>query len=512
MYSSSLEASLDEPLLEFDSLQKSYYTISSLGFGTFGFAILAKAKRGLGHFLVSNPSKRGTMMEPVSRHSACNLYGNGLVAVKIMKELFKRPQDYLLVNEVKFILSVPSHENLLQIFSVFVDSHNGRLNIVMEPMDQNLLQFIQKSLSRALPEWVTKSILAQLMNAIRHIHKLGFFHRDVKPENILLLSASHYYGGRLKVPPDREHDLYVVKLCDYGLARHASNAVDLTPYVSTRWYRAPEILLRLQKYLYPIDIWAFGCVAVELAIKRPLFCGKNESEQLWEIMKVLGHPLNASQNDIGGKWTEGIQLAAFLGFCMPFTLGSSIHSILTRPEDTELANAIKRCFMWDPDLRPTANEIAKCKYFEDSILNDTAESPLPSLSCENLFDDYKLASNYLRECRSDNDSLLAHIHHNHGINAYSDPIVSGISEDGTFNSIRSTMADTLEANFFEKYTTLRDNESDGFSEKPLFDAGDSESYKNNVSFSDEGKNETSFDSDANLHDCLEGSRASFYVS
>ena len=101
---------------------------------------------------------------------------------------------------------------------------------------------------------------------------------------------------------------------DYGLARHVSNIKPYTAYVSTRWYRSPEILLRQKWYSRPIDIWAFGAVAVETANFVPLFPGSNELDQIWKILKILGTPfvpepkaINASYVvPLGGYWTEAL--------------------------------------------------------------------------------------------------------------------------------------------------------------------------------------------------------------
>ena len=72
------------------------------------------------------------------------------------------------------------------------------------------------------------------------MHKHGYFHRDMKPENLLV-------NG-----PDN------VKIADFGLAREIRSRPPYTDYVSTRWYRAPEVLLRSTTYSAPIDIWAVG--------------------------------------------------------------------------------------------------------------------------------------------------------------------------------------------------------------------------------------------------------------
>ncbi|CAB1436079.1 unnamed protein product [Pleuronectes platessa] len=61
-----------------------------------------------------------------------------------------------------------------------------------------------------------------------------------------------------------------------------------TDYVSTRWYRAPEVLLKSSSYSSPIDIWAVGCIMAELYTLRPLFPGNSEVDEVFKICQVLG--------------------------------------------------------------------------------------------------------------------------------------------------------------------------------------------------------------------------------
>lgn len=68
----------------------------------------------------------------------------------------------------------------------------------------------------------------------------------------------------------------VIKLCDFGLAREIRSRPPYTDYVSTRWYRAPEILLRSTNYNSPVDIFAFGCIVGELFEGKPIFPGTSE--------------------------------------------------------------------------------------------------------------------------------------------------------------------------------------------------------------------------------------------
>jgi serine/threonine protein kinase len=97
-----------------------------------------------------------------------------------------------------------------------------------------------------------------MASGLDFMHKAGYFHRDMKPENVLLNNKN------------------VVKLADFGLVREIRSMPPYTDYVSTRWYRAPEILLKFSNYNSPVDIFALGCIMAELYLLSPLFAGSSE--------------------------------------------------------------------------------------------------------------------------------------------------------------------------------------------------------------------------------------------
>lgn len=68
----------------------------------------------------------------------------------------------------------------------------------------------------------------------------------------------------------------VIKVADFGLAREIKSRPPYTEYVSTRWYRAPEVLLRAPFYSKPVDMFAVGAIMAELYMLRPLFPGSSE--------------------------------------------------------------------------------------------------------------------------------------------------------------------------------------------------------------------------------------------
>lgn len=142
----------------------------------------------------------------------------------------------------------------------------------------------------------------QCLSAVDYVHRYGFAHRDLKPENFLVKQL----GSNDELRQD-----VLIKLADFGLAREMRNNKNpLTEYISTRWYRAPELLLMSGNYTQSIDIFALGCIMAEMYLSRPLFPSHTESGQLMTIMSVLGTP---SIQD----WPEGYANAKAKGITFP---------------------------------------------------------------------------------------------------------------------------------------------------------------------------------------------------
>lgn len=223
-----------------------------------------------------------------------------------------------------------------------------------------------------------KSILFQIMQGLEHIHAHHFFHRDIKPENILVSTSAQQDSGNsfrrysALVTPPSTPPTYTVKIADFGLARETHSKLPYTTYVSTRWYRAPEVLLRAGEYSAPVDIWAIGAMAVEIATLKPLFPGGNEVDQVWRVCEIMGSPGNwynkAGARVGGGDWREGTRLASKLGFSFPKMAPHSMDTILQTPQwPASLSNFVTWCLMWDPKCRPTSTQALAHEFFIDAV-------------------------------------------------------------------------------------------------------------------------------------------------
>ena len=159
----------------------------------------------------------------------------------------------------------------------------------------------------------------------------------------------------------------VCKLADFGLARESSCQSAVTDYVSTRWYRAPEVLLRSPIYGKPIDLFGVGCVMAELYSKVPLFPGENEIDQVYLITQVLGTP------DV--HWQEGVRLAENLGMHLKCDKPKSLRDKV----DTASSDAVAlmtQLLQWNPDDRPSCEEALAHQYLAEELTVATQATPV----------------------------------------------------------------------------------------------------------------------------------------
>ncbi|KAL8818886.1 MAG: hypothetical protein Q9191_007842 [Dirinaria sp. TL-2023a] len=337
-------------------LEDKFEILKEIGDGSFGSVALARV-RTAGAYV----ARRGS-----------------LIAVKTMKKTFDSFAPCLELREVIFLRSLPTHAHLVPALDIFLDPVSRKLHICMEYMDGNLYQLMKARDHKCLDGSSVKSILYQILGGLEHIHAHNFFHRDIKPENILVSTSAlaepnnTFRRYSSLVTPPSTPPLYTIKIADFGLARETYSQHPYTTYVSTRWYRAPEVLLRAGEYSAPVDMWAIGAMAVEIANLKPLFPGGNEVDQVWRVCEIMGSPGNwydKSGNRVGGgDWREGQRLASKLGFSFPKMAPHSMETILRPPQwPVGLSNFVTWCLMWDPRNRPTSAQALNHEYFADAV-------------------------------------------------------------------------------------------------------------------------------------------------
>ncbi|EZA60521.1 hypothetical protein DMN91_009959 [Ooceraea biroi] len=282
-----------------------YITLNQLGDGTFGSVVLGER--------IDTGEK---------------------VAIKRMKRKYYSWEEAMNLREVKSLKKL-SHANVVKLKEVIRE--NDVLYFVFEYMKENLYQ-LMKDRDKLFPEPVIRNMVYQVLQGLAFMHKHGFFHRDMKPENLLCMGPE------------------LVKIADFGLAREIRSRPPYTDYVSTRWYRAPEVLLHSTTYNSPIDIWAVGCIMAELYTFRPLFPGKSEIDEIFKICSVVGTP---DKDD----WPEGYQLATAMNFKFPNFTRTSL-AVLIPNAGEEAVIIMEDMLQWNPLKRPTAQQSLRYPYFQ----------------------------------------------------------------------------------------------------------------------------------------------------
>ncbi|XP_053467389.1 serine/threonine-protein kinase MAK isoform X3 [Ictalurus furcatus] len=273
-----------------------YTTLKQLGDGTYGSVLMGR----------SNESGE-------------------LVAIKRMKRKFFSWEECMNLREVKSLKKL-NHANVVKLKEVIRE--NDQLYFIFEYMKENLYQLMKDRENKMFTENEIRNIMVQVLSGLAFVHKHGFFHRDIKPENLLCMGPE------------------LVKIADFGLAREIRSRPPYTDYVSTRWYRAPEVLLRSSVYSSPIDMWAVGCIMAELYTLRPLFPGNSEVDELFKICQVLG---TVKKTD----WLEGHQLAAAMNFRFPQCVPTPLKTLIPNASN-EALTLMKDLLYWNPKKRPTA--------------------------------------------------------------------------------------------------------------------------------------------------------------
>ncbi|XP_058134782.1 cyclin-dependent kinase-like 3 isoform X2 [Dasypus novemcinctus] len=197
------------------------------------------------------------------------------VAIKIFYEKPEKSVNKIATREIKFLKQF-RHENLVNLIEVF--RQKKKIHLVFEFIDHTILDELQHY-CHGLESKRLRKYLFQILRAIEYLHNNNIIHRDIKPENILVSQSG------------------ITKICDFGFARTLAAPGDIyTDYVATRWYRAPELVLKDTTYGKPVDIWALGCMIIEMATGNPYLPSSSDLDLLHKIVLKVGNLTPHLQN------------------------------------------------------------------------------------------------------------------------------------------------------------------------------------------------------------------------
>jgi len=274
-----------------------------------------------------------------------NKKSGALLAMKQIK--LNREEDGIppsTIREITFLKSI-HHQNVVAIKHVV--PAEGELCILFELMSQDLRQYMNMKKERnektSVPE--IKSYSFQIFQGINYCHRRRIFHRDLKPQNILLDDS----GG--------------LKLGDFGLAKLFGTPTRVHTFdISTLWYRAPEILLEFADYGPGVDIWSVGCIVAELVKGDILFKGLDKVDQVVSIFRVLGTPREST-------WPGVSQSSIYQEISYSVEQTHHLREEV-ETEDPLLADLIQHhLLMYNPKKRLTAEQALQHHFFSSNTTN-----------------------------------------------------------------------------------------------------------------------------------------------
>uniref|UniRef100_A0A674K9C2 Cyclin-dependent kinase-like 3 n=1 Tax=Terrapene triunguis TaxID=2587831 RepID=A0A674K9C2_9SAUR len=294
-----------------------------------------------------------------------------IVAIKIFYEKPEKSVNKIAMREIKFLKQF-RHENLVNLIEVF--RQKKKIHLVFEFIDHTVLDELQHY-CHGLDNKRLRRYLFQILRAIEYLHSNNVIHRDIKPENILVSQTG------------------ITKLCDFGFARTLAAPGDVyTDYVATRWYRAPELVLKDTTYGKPVDIWALGCMIIEMATGNPYLPSSSDLDLLHKIVTKVGNLTPHLQSIF-------IRSPVFSGVVLPEVQ----HPKNARKKYPKLcallADIVHACLQMDPTDRISSTDLLQHDYFtRDGFI----EKFLPELKAK-LLQEAKL--NSLSKLRENNKEM-----------------------------------------------------------------------------------------------------------
>ncbi|CAG9321628.1 unnamed protein product [Blepharisma stoltei] len=296
--------------------------------------------------------------------SALDRRTNTKVAIKKIPKAFEDLIDAKrILREIK-LLSFFDHENIISLLDVQrppARTGYDDIYIITDLMETDLHRVIY-SMQELTDEHI-QYFMYQVLRGLLYMHSGDVIHRDLKPSNLLL---------------NKNCDL---KICDLGLARGYDNERDdnLTEYVVTRWYRAPEVILNASHYTKALDIWSVGCVFAELLGRSPLFPGEDYLDQVQRIIAVLGIPSQEDMAFIGNESAKRFIKGLPKRQRVPW-------STLYAKANPIALDLLNKMLVFNPNKRFTVEECLAHPYFEG--LHNAEEEPTAPSPFDWSFDDF----------------------------------------------------------------------------------------------------------------------------
>lgn len=322
-----------------------------------------------------------------------------LVAIKIIRAVQKYRDASRIELRVLQTLKANDEENrnrCIHLRDCF--DFRGHICIVMDLLGSSVFDFLKSNNFVPFPNSQIQSFARQLFTSVAFLHDLNLIHTDLKPENILLCDSAYQtftYNRRIpsssagvnrqatqrKVLLDTE-----IRLIDFGSATFQDEYH--SSVVSTRHYRAPEIILGLG-WSFPCDIWSIGCILVEFFTGDALFQTHDNLEHLammenvcdsridTHLVQTVNKMATRSAGNAASKYFKRLRLdyptaettRASRRFVKNMKRLSDIIPS-SSPFLRSFLDLLQKIFVYDPAKRITARQALEHEWFREPAIPD----------------------------------------------------------------------------------------------------------------------------------------------
>jgi protein brassinosteroid insensitive 2 len=268
--------------------------------------------------------------------------GTKLAIKKIVHDVRYKNREVQVMESIR-------HSNIIRLVNSFVikgtKDKDHFLCIVMDYYPLDLLDVINSfsNFGRKMPLVQLKLYSYQLIRALLYLDLVKVCHRDIKPQNVLIDPITHK-----------------LVICDFGCAKKIRSGETNISYICSRYYRAPELILGSTSYNCVSDMWSVACVICEMMIGRPIFWGKTSSDQLVEIMKVLGNITKEEAVELNPRLTD---------IKLPEIRKKSWDSVFNG-EYNEIYDLLDKMLAYSPSKRITPLEALQHPFFDELRKDD----------------------------------------------------------------------------------------------------------------------------------------------
>lgn len=189
--------------------------------------------------------------------------GNKCV-IKVLKPVKRKK----IKREISILKNLVGGPNIVGLLDVVREPQLKTPALIFEHVDN--IDF--RTLYPTFTDFDIRFYMYELLKALDYSHLMGIMHRDVKPHNVMI-----------------DHNQKILRLIDWGLAEYYHPGTEYNVRVASRYFKGPELLVDFRLYDYLLDLWSYGCMLALIVFKKePFFHGKSNTDQLVQIVRVLG--------------------------------------------------------------------------------------------------------------------------------------------------------------------------------------------------------------------------------